>query len=76
MTVEQMRDYISKHPAYKGSMTWKMRCMRMPEPQVFAIYKKFKDVDYKKLEMEIKQQDKTNEEYHQINMFEYLEGLR
>ena len=75
MTIEQMRNYISKHPAYKNSPRWRDRCMRMPEPQVFAIYKKFKEVDYKKLERELKQQDKDGNDYHQINMFEYLEEM-
>ena len=76
MTIERMRDYISKHPAYKNSPRWKARVMRMPEPQVFAIYKKFKDADYKKIERDIKARDKENAQYHQMDMFEYMEGLR
>lgn len=76
MTIEQMRDYISKHPAYKNSPTWIARCKKMPDPQVFAIYKQFQKVDYKKLERELKKQDKENEQYHQVNMFEYMEGMK
>ena len=46
----------------------------MPDPQVHAIYKQFQKVDYKKLERELKAQEKENANYHQINMFEYMEG--
>lgn len=74
MTIEQERNYISKHPKYKNSPKWIDRVMRMPDPQVHAIYKQFQKVDYKKLERELKAQEKENANYHQINMFEYMEG--
>lgn len=74
MTIDQMRSYICNHPKYKDSSKWKARVMRMPDPQVYAIFKQFQKVDYKKLERELKQQEKENAKYHQINMFEYEES--
>lgn len=74
MTIEQERNYIAKHPYYKNSPKWIARVMRMPDAQVHAIYKKFQQTDYKKLERELKAQNKENSNYHQINMFEYMEG--
>lgn len=76
MTLEQMRSYISHHPKYKDSPRWRDRCMRMPAPQVCAIYMQFKKADYNKIEREMKKQNKENAKYHQINMFEYMEGLQ
>lgn len=73
MTIEQERNYIAKHPFYKNSPKWISRVMRMPDPQVHAIYEKFKKADYAKLERELKAQKKENSNYHQINMFEYME---
>lgn len=75
MTMQQMRNYISNNPLYKNSPAWRDRCQRMPERQVVAIYNKFKNIDYKKIEREIKKTNKNNEQYHQISMFEYMEGL-
>ena len=74
MTIDQERNYICQHPYYKNSPRWKDRVMRMPEPQVHAIFKKFEKADYKKLEKELKAQEKDNQNYHQIDMFEYMEG--
>ena len=73
MTINQERNYILQHPLYKNSMTWRASVMRMPDYQVHAIYKKFQKKDYKKLEMEIKKQNKENEKYHQMDIFEYME---
>ena len=75
MNIDQMRIYISQHPKYKNSPFWRSRCQRMPDDQIIAIYYKFRKMDYKKIEKEIKKQDKKNDDYHQINMFEYMEGL-
>lgn len=74
MTIDQMRTYICQHPKYRNSPKWKARVMRMPEPQVFAIYNQFKKADYKKIEKELKAQEKDNQNYHQIDIFEYMEG--
>ena len=74
MTIDQERNYIAKHPYYKNSPKWLARVMRMPDPQVHAIFKKFQQVDYNKLEKEMKAQEKDNRSYHQINMFEYMKG--
>ena len=74
MTIDQERNYILQHPKYKNSMTWRGRVMKMPDPQVHAIFKQFQKVDYKKLERELRQQEKENTKYHQVNMFEYMEG--
>ena len=74
MTIDQERSYILKHPKYKDHKGWWSKVMKMPDPQVHAIYKQFQKVDYKKLERELKAQEKENEQYHQINMFEYMKG--
>lgn len=76
MTIDQERNYILQHPKYKHSMIWRNRVMRMPDYQVHAIYKQFQKVDYKKLEKELKKHGKENEQYHQVNMFEYMEDLK
>ena len=49
--------------------------MRMPDAQVHAIYKQFQKLDDKKIERELKQQEKDNRSYHQMTMFEYLEEM-
>jgi len=72
MTIDQERTYILQHPKYKGHKGWWSKVMKMPDPQVHAIFKQFQKVDYKKLEREMKAQEKENEQYHQINMFEYM----
>ena len=74
MTIDQERTYIMQHPKYKNSVKWKDRVMRMPEPQVHAIYKQFQKADYKKIARELKAQEKENANYHQIDMFEYMEN--
>lgn len=76
MTIDQERNYIAKHPYYKNSPKWLARVMRMPEPQVHAIFKRFQKADYEKLERELKQREKENSKYHQINMFEYMEAIK
>ncbi len=76
MTIDQMRNYISQHPKYKNSPKWKARVMNMPTPQVVAIYKQFQKADYKKIAREIKAQEKENQNYHQMDMFEYMEGMK
>lgn len=73
MNMMQMRIYISEHPRYRKSPAWKDRCMRMPEAQVVAIYNKFRKEDYRKIEREMKRTEKTNQKFHQIDIFEYLE---
>ena len=62
MSIEQMRVYIAEHPKYKNSPNWRYRCQT-------------RKMDYKKIEKELKAQDKDNQNYHQINIFEYMEGL-
>lgn len=74
MTIDQERTYIMQHPKYKNSVKWKDRVMRMPEPQVHAIYKQFQKADYNKIARELKAQNKENVKYHQIDMFEYMEN--
>lgn len=74
MQMNEMRNYISQHPLYKNSPAWRDRCQRMKESQVVAIYNKFKLQDWKKLEKVIKKNEKSNEQYHQMDMFEYMEG--
>lgn len=74
MSIEQMRVYISQHPKY-NSPAWRDKCNRMPDGQVIAIYHNFKKQDYSKVRKEMKQTEKENQKYHQINMFEYMEGL-
>lgn len=76
MTIEQMRNYLCQHPKYKDSLKWKTRVMNMPAPQVYAIYNQFKKADYKKIAREIKAQEKENKNYHQMDMFEYMEGMK
>ena len=68
MTIAQMRLYLAEHPKYKNSDRWRRRVANMPEPQVYAIFKQFQKADNKAKE----EQDK----YHQIDMFEYMEGLK
>lgn len=74
MDVMQMRNYIAKHPKYKNSPRWIDRVMRMPEPQVYAIYRQFQKADYRKIERDLKKKDKENTQYHQMNIFEYMEA--
>lgn len=74
--MNQMRTYISQHPKYRNSPKWKARVMRMPENQVVALYNKFRELDYKKIEKQMKQQEKENQNYHQVDMFEYMEGQK
>lgn len=76
MQMHEMRMYIANHPRYKNSFSWRAKCQTMSERQVAAIYERFKNLDYKKIEREMKQTNKSNEQYHQINMFEYMEGLK
>ena len=73
-SMSEMRYYIAQHPRYKGSKTWNRKCMTMPERQVAAIYNKFKELDYKVLEAEKAEGAFVlpKEEYHQIDMWEYL----
>ena len=66
MTVNDMRNYICQHPKYRHNEHWKNRVMHMPENQVFAIYNRFKKLDFKK---------EAKEEYHQMNLFEYLKEM-
>ena len=75
MSIEQMRVYIAEHPKYKNSPNRRYRCQTMPSNQVVAIYNNFRKMDYKKIEKELKAQDKDNQNYHQINIFEYMEEL-
>lgn len=74
--MNQMRTYISQHPKYRNSPKWKDRVMRMPENQVVALYNKFRELDYKKIERQMKQQEKENQNYHQVDIFEYMEGQK
>lgn len=73
-SMSEMRYYIAQHPRYKGSKTWNRKCMTMPERQVAAIYNKFKELDYKALKAEKAEGAFVlpKEDYHQIDMWEYL----
>lgn len=62
-TMNEMRNYISKR---YDSMKWKHKVSKMPTNQVFAIYKSFKERDVVK---------PKKEEYHQMDMFEYLYSI-
>jgi hypothetical protein len=68
----EMRDYIINHPKYKDKPRWTARVLAMPVPQVAAIYKKFKQEDYKKIQRDLEEQEKDNANYHQINIWEYM----
>lgn len=80
MTIQQMRIYISQHPKYANSESWRTKCMTMPDRTVVAIYNKFKNINYNdvKREMEFDKAlslvgfNKKEEQYHQVDMFEYL----
>lgn len=72
--INEMRTYICQHPKYKNSVSWRARVMTMPDLQVLAIYMQFRKLDYRKIEREMKRQEKDSQKYHQINMFEYMEG--
>lgn len=74
MTIDQERTYIMAHPKYKHSVKWIARCMRMPDAQVHAIYKQFQKADYKAIEKKLKLQEKDNEHYHQMTIFDFLKG--
>lgn len=74
--IAQMREYISKHPRYKNSMAWRDRCQRMPSNQVVAIYNKFLQQNYTKIERDMQAEKSKPETYHQMDMFEYMEGKR
>lgn len=65
MTLNEMRAYISKQ--YPG-MKWKARVANMRPDQVIAIYNSFKERNKVK-------PNKKQEEYHQIDMFEYLYSI-
>lgn len=65
MTLNEMRAYISKQ--YPG-MKWKTNVSKMRPDQVIAIYCSFKERNKAKPK-------KESEEYHQIDMFEYLYSI-
>ena len=73
--IDEMRTYICQHPKYKNSVSWRARVMKMKVAQVVAIYRQFRILDYRKIEREMKRQEKDNQKYHQIDMFEYMESL-
>lgn len=66
MTVNEMRNYISKR---YNTMKWKTKVAQMPTHQVIAIYKSFKDREYKRPAVE------EDPHYHQIDMFEYMYSI-
>lgn len=74
MTIEDMRYHVENHPKYRDSPRWRDRVRRMPDEQVFAIYEKFKLEDYRKIEREMKETKKSNDQFHQMDIFEYMEG--
>ena len=76
MEIRHMREYIARHPKYKNSPNWRARVMNMPTNQVVAIYNSFQKLNYRKIEKQLKRQEKDNKNYHQINMFEYLESIK
>ena len=67
-TMNEMRSYISNR---YDSMKWKTRVSKMPTRQVVAVYKSLKERDAKARVEETC----PNEEYHQIDMFEYLYSI-
>ena len=60
-TMNEMRSYISNR---YDNMKWKNKVSKMPTRQVVAIYRRFKE-----------KETCPNEEYHQIDMFEYLYSI-
>ena len=74
MTINDMRNYISsKYPGMK----WKDKVYNMPTYQVIAIYRSFKnrEIDKKYEEKKLKLLNKDPDNYHQIDMFEYLYSI-
>lgn len=69
-SVEMMRDAISKvygPTAFK----WILRCRKMKDEQVMAIYFRFKeDGKFDRRRKHVKTLQKKNEEYHQITLWE------
>lgn len=66
--MNEMRSYISNR---YDNMKWKNKVSKMPTRQVVAIYRRFKELDAKARAEETC----PNEEYHQIDMFEYLYSI-
>ena len=67
-TMNEMRSYNSNR---YDNMKWKNKVLKMPTRQVVAIYRRFKELDAKARVEETC----PNEEYHQIDMFEYLYSI-
>lgn len=76
MTISDMRSYIMH--AYPNNMKWHRKVREMPTNQVIAVYYSIKDrATKKKLKAaeKIKVQEKKEQEYHQIDMWEYLSSI-
>lgn len=74
MTINDMRAYISsKYPGMK----WKYKVSKMPTYQVIAIYRSFKEreIDKKYEEKKLKLLNKEPDNYHQIDIFEYMYSI-
>lgn len=61
--IYKMRTYISNK---YDTMSWKVKVSKMPVAQVIAIYRYFQKRD------ELLQKKEEDLNYHQIDMFEYL----
>lgn len=74
MTINDMRAYISsKYPGMK----WKYKVSKMPTYQVIAVYRSFKEreIDKKYEEKKLKLLNKEPDNYHQIDIFEYMYSI-
>lgn len=40
MSIDEMREALINHPKYRYGRNWKQKVMKMPDNQVFAIYKR------------------------------------
>lgn len=40
MSIDEMREALINHPKYRDGRNWKQKVMKMPDNQVFAIYKR------------------------------------
>lgn len=71
MSIEQMRGMISKVYGPEAS-NWILRCHRMKDEQVMAVYYRMKEAGkFDKRRKEVKANNKKNEEYHQVTLWEY-----
>lgn len=71
MTIEQMRNRLMYNTQYSESVSWQDKVKHMSPTQVYAIYISFR----KNNKFKAKRKTKPKEEFHQITIYEYLEGI-